>query len=211
MGATTLKPTSTALKSKRGPSPLIRQLAEQVVDGLGLDQPPVLVLMLKRRGGLLPGQRQLGRSRGHLGGQDALRQRHEGRAGRSLRPGTPPPAAQRPRRVDYQPLQPSGDFFRREFGAVRCEGDRGSLPTRAAQAAIISAKVGQLITIGTYGTRDEAEIVQGLLASFGIDASVRADDAGGAYPFVLSGGAQVLVDESDATAAAEILANRTEI
>jgi cell division protein FtsN len=71
--------------------------------------------------------------------------------------------------------------------------------------------VGQLITIGTYGTRDEAEIVQGLLASFGIDASVRADDAGGAYPFVLSGGAQVLVDESDATAAAEILANRTEI
>jgi hypothetical protein len=118
-------------------------------------------------------------------------------------------------RVEYQPLQTvwrsSQLFFRREFGAVRCEGDRGSLPTPAAQAAIIWAKVGQLITIGTYGTRDEAEIVQGLLASFGIDASVRADDAGGAYPFVLSGGAQVLVDESDATAAAEILANRTEI
>jgi hypothetical protein len=32
----------------------------------------------------------------------------------------------------------------------------------------------------------------------------------GAYPFVLSGGAQVLVDESDATAASEILANRTD-
>ena len=71
--------------------------------------------------------------------------------------------------------------------------------------------MGQLITVGTFGTRDEAEIVQGLLASFRIDASVRADDAGGAYPFVLSGGAQVLVDESDATAAKEILANRTEI
>jgi cell division protein FtsN len=92
---------------------------------------------------------------------------------------------------------------------VKATGDH--YPPPAAQTAIISAKVGQLITIGTFGTRDEAEIVQGLLASFGIDASVRADDAGGAYPFVLSGGAHVLVDESDATAAAEILANRTEI
>ncbi len=75
------------------------------------------------------------------------------------------------------------------------------------QAAIIWAKVGRLIPIGTFGTRDEAEVVQGLLASAGIEASIRADDAGGAYPFVLSGGAQVLVDESDATAASEILAN----
>jgi type III secretory pathway lipoprotein EscJ len=70
--------------------------------------------------------------------------------------------------------------------------------------------VGRLITIRTLATRDEAEIVQGLLASAGIDASIQADDAGGAYPFVLSGGAQVLVDESDATAASEILANRTD-
>jgi hypothetical protein len=75
-----------------------------------------------------------------------------------------------------------------------------------AQTAIISAKVGRLIAIGTYGTRDEAEVVQGLLASAGIGASIRADDAGGAYPFVLSGGAHVLVDESDATAASELLA-----
>jgi cell division protein FtsN len=81
----------------------------------------------------------------------------------------------------------------------------------AAQTAIISANVGELITIGTYGTRTEAEIIQGLLASAGIESSVRADDAGGAYPFVLSGGAQVLVDESDATAASEVLADRTEI
>jgi type III secretory pathway lipoprotein EscJ len=76
--------------------------------------------------------------------------------------------------------------------------------------AIISANVGQLVAIGTYGTRDEAEVVQGLLASAGIEASITADDAGGAFPFVLSGGAQVLVDESDATAAAELLANRTD-
>lgn len=63
-----------------------------------------------------------------------------------------------------------------------------------------------MIAIGTYATRDEAEIVEGLLASAGIAASIRADDAGGAYPFVLSGGAQVLVDESDAEEAAQLLA-----
>jgi hypothetical protein len=80
----------------------------------------------------------------------------------------------------------------------------------AAQTAIISAKVGGLITIGTYGTRDEAEVVQGLLASAGIEALIRADDAGGAFPFVLSGGAHVLVDESDATAASDLLADTTD-
>lgn len=67
-----------------------------------------------------------------------------------------------------------------------------------------------LIAIGTYGTRDEAEVVQGLLASAGIEASIRADDAGGAFPYVLSGAAQVLVDESDAAAAAELLAGTTD-
>jgi type III secretory pathway lipoprotein EscJ len=72
------------------------------------------------------------------------------------------------------------------------------------------ARVGQLIAIGTYVTRDEAEVVQGLLASAGIEASVRADDAGGAFPFVLSGGAEVLVDESDAAAARELLADTTD-
>jgi Asp/Glu/hydantoin racemase len=66
--------------------------------------------------------------------------------------------------------------------------------------------MGRLIAIGTYPTRDEAEIVEGLLASAGIAASIRADDAGGAYPFVLSGGAQVLVDESDAEEASQLLA-----
>jgi len=66
--------------------------------------------------------------------------------------------------------------------------------------------VGELIAVGTYRTRGEAEVVQGLLTSAGIEALVAADDAGGAYPFVLSGGAQVLVDESDAKAASELLA-----
>ena len=67
---------------------------------------------------------------------------------------------------------------------------------------------GPLVPVAAYPTRDEAEVVQGLLASAGIEASVSADDAGGAFPFVLSGGAQVLVDESDVEAASELLASQ---
>jgi hypothetical protein len=37
---------------------------------------------------------------------------------------------------------------------------------------------------------------------------VASDDAGGAYPFDLSGGAQLLVEESDFEAAAQVLADR---
>ena len=66
---------------------------------------------------------------------------------------------------------------------------------------------GRLVPVATYATRSEAEIVQGLLASAGIDSSLSADDAGGAYPFVLSGGAHVLVDESDAEVASQLIAS----
>jgi Putative prokaryotic signal transducing protein len=65
---------------------------------------------------------------------------------------------------------------------------------------------GRLVPVASYPTRDEAEIVQGLLASAGIEASVSADDAGGAFPFVLSGGAQLLVAEDDVEAASQVLA-----
>jgi Putative prokaryotic signal transducing protein len=66
---------------------------------------------------------------------------------------------------------------------------------------------GRLVPVAEYATRSEAEVVQGLLASAGIDSSLSADDAGGAYPFVLSGGAQLLVDEDDAEAASELIAS----
>ena len=66
---------------------------------------------------------------------------------------------------------------------------------------------GRQVPVAGYATRSEAEIVQGLLESAGIDASLSADDAGGAYPFVLSGGAHVLVDEDDVEAASELIAS----
>ncbi len=67
----------------------------------------------------------------------------------------------------------------------------------------------RLVPIRTFATRSEAEMVQGLLASAGIAALLSADDAGGAYPFDLSGGAQLLVAEEDVEAASELLASRT--
>jgi hypothetical protein len=62
------------------------------------------------------------------------------------------------------------------------------------------------VSVATFPSRDEAEVARGLLTSAGIDARVTSDDAGGAYPFDLAGGAQVLVDERDLAAATELLA-----
>jgi hypothetical protein len=62
------------------------------------------------------------------------------------------------------------------------------------------------ISIGTFPTRTEAEMVHNLLASAGIAARVAVDDAGGAYPFALSGGAQVLIDQRDLEAASQAIA-----
>jgi len=68
--------------------------------------------------------------------------------------------------------------------------------------------MGQAVSIGSFATRTEAEIVVGRLESEGIEAWISADDAGGAFPFSLSGGVQVLVDESDAEEASRLLADR---
>lgn len=64
------------------------------------------------------------------------------------------------------------------------------------------------VVVATYGTRAEAELAAGLLRSEGIECTVSADDAGGAYGgMVLSTGARVLVPPGDASRAAELLGN----
>ena len=63
-----------------------------------------------------------------------------------------------------------------------------------------------MIEVGVYPKRSDAELAQAALAAEGIQTVLAADDAGGAYPFDLSGGARLLVDEADAEVAAEILA-----
>jgi hypothetical protein len=65
-----------------------------------------------------------------------------------------------------------------------------------------------LIEVGAYSTRTDAELAQSVLAAAGITSVLAADDAGGAYPFDLSGAARLLVDEADAEDAAEVLSDR---
>ena len=63
-----------------------------------------------------------------------------------------------------------------------------------------------MFSVATYPSRSDAELAQSALAAAGIWSEVSADDAGGAYPFDLTGGARLLVDEADAEDAAVILA-----
>ena len=62
-----------------------------------------------------------------------------------------------------------------------------------------------MIEVGSYATRGDAELAQAALAAAGITSVIAADDAGGAYPFDLAGGARLLVDEADAGDASSIL------
>ena len=65
-----------------------------------------------------------------------------------------------------------------------------------------------MIQIGTYPTRSDAELAQAVLAAAGISSEIESDDAGGAYPFDLTGGARLLVEEADADDAAAIVSER---
>lgn len=63
-----------------------------------------------------------------------------------------------------------------------------------------------MIQVGTYPSRSDAEFAQTALSAAGIPSVIASDDAGGAYPFDLTGGgARLLVDEADAADAASIL------
>jgi hypothetical protein len=63
-----------------------------------------------------------------------------------------------------------------------------------------------MIEVGSFTTRADAELAQSALAAAGVASTVEADDAGGAYPFDLTGGARLLVEEADVELAAAILA-----
>jgi len=67
-----------------------------------------------------------------------------------------------------------------------------------------------MIEIGAYPTRFDAELAQGALAAAGIESVISADDAGGAYPFDLSGGVRLLVDEADVESARSLLSDEHE-
>ena len=62
-----------------------------------------------------------------------------------------------------------------------------------------------MIEVGSFQTRSEAELAQAVLRAAGIESEIWADDAGGAMPFDLSGGARLLVEEAHADEARAIL------
>jgi hypothetical protein len=62
-----------------------------------------------------------------------------------------------------------------------------------------------MVEVGVYPTRSDAELAQATLAAAGIPSVVEADDAGGAYPFDLTGGAHLLVADADAEYATAVL------
>jgi hypothetical protein len=65
-----------------------------------------------------------------------------------------------------------------------------------------------MIQVGAYPTRSDAELAQSALAAAEIQSVVTSDDAGGAYPFDLSGAARLLVDEADVEVAAAVLSGQ---
>ncbi len=60
-----------------------------------------------------------------------------------------------------------------------------------------------VVVVRTFTTHIEADLASTALAAAGIDASIRADDCGGVYPF--KGGVELLVASADAPMAAEVL------
>jgi len=62
-----------------------------------------------------------------------------------------------------------------------------------------------LVSVGDFPNRIEAEVAQSALEAAGIESSVSADDAGGLQPGLWMSGVKLLVRETDAVRALEIL------
>jgi hypothetical protein len=60
--------------------------------------------------------------------------------------------------------------------------------------------------VAVVGSRAEADLIVGLLHSYGVRSVVAADDAGGQEPQLQADGVRVLVAPADEEAAREILA-----
>ena len=66
------------------------------------------------------------------------------------------------------------------------------------------------VTIRTFTTESEANIVRGALEAFNINCIVSRDDCGGQRPHLaLAGGVRLLVRAEDAVSAEQVLAGET--
>ena len=62
------------------------------------------------------------------------------------------------------------------------------------------------VSVEVVGSRTEAELIVGMLRSYGVSAVVAADDAGGQYPQMQIDGVRVLVAPADEASARRLLA-----
>ena len=62
------------------------------------------------------------------------------------------------------------------------------------------------VSVAVVGSRTEAELIVGMLRSYGVSAVVAADDAGGQYPQMQLDGVRVLVAPADEASARRLLA-----
>ncbi len=65
---------------------------------------------------------------------------------------------------------------------------------------------GATVSVAVVGSRSEADLIVGLLATYGVRAVVAADDAGGQEPQLQMQGVQVRVAAADEASAREVLA-----
>ena len=63
-----------------------------------------------------------------------------------------------------------------------------------------------MVPVAVAGSRTEAEIIVGLLRSYGLTAALAADDVGGQEPQLQLQGVRVLVDPADEAVAGRVLA-----
>ena len=63
------------------------------------------------------------------------------------------------------------------------------------------------VSVAVVTSRTEAELIVGLLRTYGLDAAVSADDAGGQEPQLQRQGVRVLVARSDEVEARQVLAS----
>lgn len=63
------------------------------------------------------------------------------------------------------------------------------------------------VPVAVVTSRTEAELIVGMLRSYGLPATVSADDAGGQNPALQAQGVRVLVARSDEATARQLLAD----
>jgi len=86
------------------------------------------------------------------------------------------------------------------------------IPTVLPAAYNAAMQHPELVVVKTFGSRPEADIAKGALASAGIDAMIQADTAGGMREHLAWSGTgfRLLVREDDARAALEVLTSANE-